>query len=84
MEPQCRRQLKLRLAIKHGQSSKATEAALKEAGHNILSRCTPSEKEAMESELPSWLDDDCLEFFCWPVLVCMKRRLPGQMRPPMP
>ena len=84
MESQVRKLLKFRLPVRHGQSSKACEAALKRCGFDLLSRCSPNDRKILEAQLPDWCDDAALRSLCWPVLVILKRVDPAAVRDPMP
>ena len=84
MGPLARAELKRRLDIKYGASSKAIEAAVRESAWAILRRSTKEQKTALP-DLPVWCTAAALEAICWKVLVLLGRVAdatgPG---PPMP
>ena len=84
MESACRRQLKKALHIRHGESSRSLEAALKSSGHQLMRHMSKEQKDRLIQELPPWCSEHVLTCFCWKVLVALGRRSGDEEQPEMP
>ena len=81
MEARLRRLFKNFLEVRHGESCKTLETALRSAGYHMMRYMSAAEKAKLP-EVPVWADSEVLRFFTWPAAQILGKAGPNRPDPP--